>query len=631
MSLPYTGKILHVDLGEGTTRVEEVPEVTYRRYLGGGGLASYLLLRDLRPGVEPFSPDNKLVFTTSVITGMSLSGTNRFTAAAKSPLSLSYGESEAGGWWGPELKSAGYDGIVLHGRAPKPTYLFVNDGQAELRDASKYWGQLSGEVQDGLVDEIGDKRIRVLQCGVAGENRVRFAAIVNELKHFNGRCGLGAVMGSKNLKAIVARGHDRPKPKEADGARATLSWFKENYDRSQDRFYNLGSAGVVPVLEASGILPTRNFRQGSFEKFNDVSGQTMADTILVNRGTCFACAVACKREVEVEELGVTAKYGGPEYETIAATGSLCGVGDLKRLAKVNQLLAQYVLDSISTGACIAFAMECFEKGILTKQDTGGLELEFGNADAVEQVVHMIGRREGIGDLLAEGVRRAADKIGNGAEQFAMHVKGQELPMHDPRGKKGLSLAYATSPTGADHMEAPHDPLYSGFFTSGDAFGGPLGLVEPLDPKDLDAKKVKAFYYCQQVWSLYNAVGMCDFVGAPLNSLKMDELVKYINAVTGWDTSLHELLKVGERSNNMMRLFNLREGLTHEDDQLPQRLFEPLENGALEGVSLDEEEFAAAKSIYYQMSGWDAKTGVPTPGKVAELDLEWAVDGEVAAV
>ena len=284
----------------------------------------------------------------------------------------------------------------------------------------------------------------------------------------------------------------------------------------------------MPVLEASGILPTRNFRQGSFEQFNDLSGQTMADTILVNRGTCFACAVACKREVEVEELGVTPKYGGPEYETIAATGTLCGVGDLKRVAKVNQLLAQYVLDSISTGACIAFAMDCFENGILTKEDTGGLELEFGNADAVEQMVHMIGRREGIGDVLAEGVRRAAEKLGNGAEQFAMHVKGQELPMHDPRGKKGLALAYATSPTGADHMEAPHDPLYAGFFTSGDSFGGPLGLVEPLDPMDLDAKKVKAFYYCQQVWSLYNAVGMCDFVGAPLNSLKTEEIVKYIN-------------------------------------------------------------------------------------------------------
>ena len=626
MATGYNGKILHVNLTEGKIWDEEPKEAIYRRYLGGAGLASYFLLRDLKPGVEPFSPDNILCFMASIVTGMSLSGTNRFTAAAKSPLTMGYGESEAGGWWGPELKAAGYDGIIIHGRAENPIYILIIDGNVEIKDASHYWGKLSGEVQDGLVEEIGDKRIRVLQCGVAGEKLVRFAAIVNELKHFNGRSGMGAVMGSKNLKAIVVRGKTKPKPEEPEGAKGTLTWFRENYDRTQDRFYNFGSAGVLPALEASGILPSRNFKDGSIENFNDVSGQTMADTILVNRGTCYACAVACKREVEVEELGVTPKYGGPEYETIAANGTLCGVTDLKLMAVVNQLLAQYVLDSISTGATIAFAMECFENGILTTEDTGGLDLSFGNGEAVERLVHQIGKREGLGDILAEGVRRAAEKIGNGAEEFALHVKGQELPMHDPRGKKGLALAYATSPTGADHMEAPHDPFYAGFWPSGESFGGPLGLIEPLEPSDLDGKKVKAFYYCQQAWSLYNAVGMCDFVGAPLNSLALEQLVKYVHACTGWDTSLHELLKVGERCNTMMRIFNQREGITMEDDILPDRLYEPLENGVLEGESLDREEFETARSLYYQMAGWDAETGEPTPGKIAELDLEWAVNG-----
>src|SRR5207248_1942084 len=404
--MAITAKILHIDLTERTHRREEIPEATYRKYLGGGALAAYLLLRDLKPGVDPLGPDNVLVFMTSVINGLSLSGTNRYTAAAKSPLTGGYGESEAGGWWGPELRAAGWEGVVVHGKAEAPTYVWIKD--------------------------------------------------------------------------------------DKDEAKNKLVWFKGHYDRAKDRFHQLGSSSGVLALEASGILPTRNFRDGSFEGAREISGQKMRDTILTDRGTCFACAVACKREVEVKELGVTPKYGGPEYETLAASGSLCGVSDLNALALINQLHAQYVLDSISTGAVTAFAMECWEHGIITKEMTGGLDLTWGNADAVIQLVHMIGKREGIGDLLAEGVKRAAEKLGKGSEKYALHVKGQELPMHDPRGKKGLSLAYALSPTGADHMEAPHDPLYAGFHPTGHPMGV-LGLIEPLDPLDLDAKKVRAFF------------------------------------------------------------------------------------------------------------------------------------------
>src|SRR2546427_7876241 len=347
--------------------------------------------------------------------------------------------------------------------------------------------------------------------------------------------------------------------------------------------------------------------------------QTMRDTILVNRGTCYACAVACKREVEVKELGVTPKYGGPEYETLAASGSLCGVKDLNALALINQLHAQYVLDSISTGAVCAFAMECYEHGIITREMAGGLDLSWGNADAVIALVHMIGRREGLGDLLAEGVKRAAESLGKGAERFALHVKGQELPMHDPRGKKGLSLAYAISPTGADHMEAPHDPLYAGFHPQGHPMGV-LGLIEPLDPMTLDAKKVRAFYVTQQVWSAYNSVGMCDFVGAPLNTLQLDPMIDYINAVTGWNMSLYELMKVGERNNTLARLFNNREGFTPADDVLPQRMHEGIGNGAIKGARIDPDEFLAARKTYYEMAGWDPQTGKPTDAKLAELGI-----------
>jgi aldehyde:ferredoxin oxidoreductase len=619
MASGITGKLLHVDLTTRQTRIEEIPEPMMRRYLGGGALAAHILLRDLPPGVDPLGPDNVLVFTTSVINGLSLSGSNRYTAAAKSPLTGGYGESEAGGWWGPELRAAGWDGVVIRGKAERPVYLWIKDDKVEFRDATAYWGKLSGEVQDGIEVELGDKRVRVLQTGIAGERGVRFAAIVNQLKHFHGRCGLGAVMGAKNLKAVVVRGSKPPVAADKDRAKAQLVWFKDHYDRTKDRFHQLGSSSGVLALEASGILPTRNFRDGSFEGAKEISGQKMRDTILVNRGTCYACAVACKREVEVKELGVTPKFGGPEYESLAASGSLCGVSDLNALALVNQLYAQYVLDSISAGCAIAFAMECYEHGIITKEMTGGLELTWGNADAVIQLAHQIGRREGIGRLLGEGIKRAAEALGKGAERFALHVKGQELPMHDPRGKKGLSLAYALSPTGADHMEAPHDPLYAGFHAQGHPMG-PLGLIEPLDPLTLDAKKVRAFFVTQQVWSSYNSVGMCDFVGAPLNTLEMQPLIDYINGVTGWNMSLFELMKVGERNNTLARVFNCREGFTPADDVLPQRLHEGIGNGALKGSRVDPAEFLAARRTYYEMAGWDPETGRPTAAKLAELDV-----------
>jgi aldehyde:ferredoxin oxidoreductase len=618
-----TAKILHMDLSTRTTRVEEIPEPVLRRHLGGGGLAAYLLLRDMPPGVDPLGPDNVLVFTTSIINGLSLSGTNRYTAAAKSPLTGGYGESEAGGWWAPELRAAGYDGIAVRGRAASPVYLWIKDGQVEFRDAGPYWGKLSGEVQEGLEQELGDKRIRVLQTGISGERGVRFAAIVNQLKHFHGRCGLGAVMGAKNLKAIAVRGSKINAPVDKVGAKSTLTFFKDHYDRARDRFHQTGTAGGLLNLEASGILPTRNFRDGSFEHAKAISGQKMAETILVNRGTCYACMVACKREVEVKELGVTPRFGGPEYESLAATGSLCGVGDLNALAKINQLLAQYVLDSISTGVAIAFAMECYEHGIITKADTGGVELVWGSAEAVEQMVHLIGRREGIGELLGEGVKRAAERLGRGAERFAMHVKGQELPMHDPRGKKSLALAYALSPTGADHMEAPHDPLYEGFHPDGHPLGG-LGLIEPVKMLDFGPRKVRAYYYTQQVWSFYNSVGMCDFVGTPLNALALEQFASYVNSVTGWNMSLYELMKVGERSNTLARLFNCREGFTPADDVLPARMHEGIGNGALKGERVDPEQFLAARRLYYEMAGWDGDTGQPTAARLAELEVDTSV-------
>ena len=618
----YHGKILHVDLSDSRQWVEEPGEDIYRKYLGGSALGAHLLLRDLKPGIDPLGPENILIFMTSVINGLPLSGANRYSVLAKSPLTDGFGEAEAGGYWGPELKRAGFDGIVVHGQAQNPVYLYVHDSQCEIRDASRYWGKLSDQVQEGLEDELGDKRICVLQTGIGGENGVLYAAICNQLRHFHGRSGLGAVMGSKNLKAIAVRGKDRLAPENRQAANSVVKHFGEVYDQEVDGLHLNGTAGGITSLDRDGILPTRNFRDGSFEHALAITGATMSKEILVNRGTCFACTVACKREVEVQERGVQAKFGGMEYEIIGALGSLCGVGDLKAVAEASQWVNRYVIDGISAGVSIAFAMECFENGLITTQDTGGIELKWGDADAMIQMIHKIARREDIGDLLADGVKRAAEKLGSQAEPFALHVKGQELPMHEPRGKKGLAIAYAISPTGADHMEAEHDPTYEEFGKMDRGFGS-LGLNESIDRFDLGPKKVRAFYYAQQVWNLYNSIGMCDFVGMPINPLKLEDLRDFINAATGWNMSVFELLKVGERGNTLARLFNLREGFTAKDDTLPNRLFSPLQNGRLEGQGIDREEFQHAMQLYYQMAGWDV-SGVPLPGKLAELDLSDAL-------
>ena len=618
----FNGKFLRVDLTRGTTEVEDVPELTTRMYLGGSAMAAYVLTRELKPGIDPLGPDNILVFTTCPANGSPLSGTNRFTCAAKSPLTGGYGESEAGGWWGPELKFAGFDGIIVTGQSPRPMYLWIADGKAELRDASHLWGKLSGEVQDILTAET-DKRARILQCGPAGERGVRLANIVNELKHFHGRSGLGAVMGSKRLRAIAVRGHGKLEDKDPQGLQAVLKWFREQYKRDADMLHKYGTSRNVVGMSADGILPTRNFQEGQFEHAKEISGQRMAETILTDEGTCFACAIACKRDVDVPEMGVTSKYGGPEYETIAASGSACGIGDLKVIAKFHQICGEYVLDTISAGMTIAFAMECFENGILTTADTDGIELRFGNGDALLAMIEKMGKREGFGDVLADGAKRAAERIGRGAEQFVLTVKGQEIPMHEPRGKQGLALAYATAPAGADHMRAPHDPLYEGFHPSGAHALEPLGLCEPLPRLELSPRKVRAYYYANQWWSLCSSLGICHLAAAPINILGITQMVNLARAITGWDTSLWELCKVAERGKSLARVFNSREGFTPKDDRLPKRLHEAFTSGPLKDVRIDPDTFARAVRLYHQMEGWDPETGWPTFAKLAELGIEWA--------
>lgn len=618
----YNGKVLRVNLTNQEIGIEEPGDYVYRTYLGGAALAVYYLLKELPRGVDPLSPDNVLVITTSVITGTRLPGASRFTIAAKSPLTGAYGESEAGGWWGPELKYAGYDAIIIHGKSERPVYLWIHDGEVELKDASRLWGMITGEAQRAIREELGDNRVRVLQIGPGGEKLVRFACVLNELRHVNGRTGMGAVMGSKNLKAIAVRGTRKLNIADDKSANEVLSWLRENYSYKPHDMHDEGTSRIVPALNNGGILPTHNFKDGYFENADKISGETMKNTILVRRGTCHSCMITCKREVEVKDGQFTAgrEYGGPEYETVASLGSLCGVDNLSAIAMGNEICNKYGIDTISTGVTIAFAMECYENGILTKEDVDGLDLRFGNAEAMVKAVEMIAKREGIGDILAEGVKIASQKIGKGSEKFAMHVKGQELPMHEPRGKRSLLLAYALSPTGADHMEAPHDIVYEQASVENHALS-PLGLNEFVDSLDMGPKKVRAFYYAKQLDDLYNSIGICDFVAVPIGPLPINQLVKYVSAVTGWDTSLWELMKVGDRANTMMRIFNYREGFSKEDDTLPDRIFEGLRNGKLKGIPIDREEFEKMKLLFYRMSGWD-DNGYPTEAKLAELGLDW---------
>ena len=617
----YNGKILRVDLERESIEVEEPNEILYSRYLGGGTLALYYLLKELKPRTDPLAPENILIFSGSVISGTPAPGLSRFSVAAKSPLTGAFGEAEAGGWWIPELKFAGFDAIHIRGRAKRPVYLWIHEGETEIRDASPIWGKFSKETQEEIRRELRDDRIRIALIGPAGERTVRSACILNELKHVNGRTGLGAVMGSKNLKAIAVRGRKRMEVADEESVKRLTRWLKDTYEEPYFSIGNLGTSRVTTMLSEQGILPTLNFREGSFAEADAISGETMSKTILVRRGTCYGCFVRCKREVEVgAPYFVDPIYGGPEYETVAAFGSMCGIGDLGAISKANQLCNAYGLDTISTGGLISFAMECYEKGILTGRETSGLELQFGNTEAMLRMVEMIGEREGIGDILADGMLSAAEKIGKGAKEYAIHVKGMPVPFHEPRGKIGVGLGYAVSATGPDHMEYPHDPFWA--TEAGIALLRPLGIFEPVDVFDLGPQKVRIFVYLQQYWNLLNSLGVCMFTAKPFGTQTLNGIVDYVKAVTGWETSLFDLLKVGQRHANMARIFNLREGFTARDDTLPDRFFRPMEGGTLKGKKINREEFSKGLGTYYEMMGWDPETGVPKKAKLSELDLDW---------
>jgi aldehyde:ferredoxin oxidoreductase len=635
MGFGSNGTILRVDLTRGTTSVETFDEAFYRRYPGGKALAAYHLLHELRPGTDPLGPDNVLVLATGLLTGAPVSTATRFNAIARSPLTGGFGESEAGGYWGPELKMAGLDAIVLSGRSPEPVYLWVHDGGAEIRDARQLWGADPPTVQATIKEAVGEKLARVLQIGRAGENLVPYSMLMNELRHYNGRTGMGAVMGSKNVRAIAVKGSRKYTDLAFDAP--ALAEIGKRLSRSlpdHPQGWDLrtkGTPGLTDGLNAAGILPTRNFREGSFERVDGI-GWAAFEAIRSGTRSCYACAVRCKPETAFEgRYRVTDTYDGPEYEAIAGFGSNCAIFDIELVARANELCNELGLDVISTAGTVAFVMECVEHGLLGPADLDGVDLRFGNGEALLEAIPRIAERQGVGELLALGSRAIAERLGGDAPSFAMQVKGLEMAMHEPRGKVGVALGYATNEAGADHLVGFHDPIFVNPESVPFKGAMALGITEPADVFSLGEAKVRNWYTSERWNSAEKVLGLCFFGPAPRSFIGVDDVVAAVRAATGWAVTVDELLEVGERAVTMARVFNVREGRTRHDDRLPDRLHDPLEGGTLAGRSIDREAFEGAITALYALKGWDPATGVPTAERLRTLGLDWAAEADAAAV
>ncbi len=623
----YMGKILRVDLTDHNVTREQLNRKVARNFIGGRGLGAKILFDELKPGIDPLGPESKLVIATGVVTGIPFPGNSCHSVMAKSPLTCIWGEAHAKGFFGPELKSAGYDAIIVEGRASTPVYLWIHDGETEIRDASHLWGKLTRDVQKIIRKEVKDERAQIGCIGPAGENLVRFANVLFGFNHFAGRTGMGAVMGSKNLKAIAVRG--TLKVKYAQEEKLVDLLLNKLADKEAlkgpywpDGLYRFGSLADLAYWQETGRLPTMNFRKCLFTGYEAVSAETLAESgYVIRNNTCPYCNVACNRAVRLNySYEVDPDYASPEYESLAALSSLCMNNNLPAALKAIELCNKYAMDTISTGVNIAFAMQCYEQGLITKKDTEGLDLSWGNHKSLVQLVSRIARRQGIGDLLAEGVKSAAEKIGKGAEEFAMHVKGLELPLHEIRGMKGHGLAYATSNRGACHLQVETDDLFE------ERLCPEIGIDKKIFPAKYRDKlyagreKVKLNKIIGDLFALFDSLVVCKWTVYPCGGTKVTTLNEIIAAATGWNVTIDELMKTGERVFNLCRAFNVREGIRREDDTLPKRFTEPLPEGPYKGESLSQEVLGKMLDYYYELRGWSRETGIPNRKKLEELEL-----------
>jgi len=606
----YMGKLLVVDLTSGKIKDEPLNENYAREFIGGSGLACRYLYDMVGAKTDPLGPENPLFFMTGPLTGTRAPSCGRFVVCARSPLTGLWGEANSGGFFGPEMRFAGYDGIIIKGKAPEPVYLHIVDGKATLRDAKYLWRKGTYETQEAIRKEVGDAKTKAASIGLGGENLVKYAAIMSDRGRAAARTGMGTVMGSKNLKAVAVRGNGQIPLAEEQRfktiVRETLSILED--DTLTEALRVTGTAGTLDYLMFLGSTPNRYFTEGEFPEAEALSGSTMAETILTSHSTCYGCPVACGRNVEVKE----GKYKltetkGPEYETVAALGTLLLIDDLPAVAYLGHLCDAYGLDTISTGSTIAFAHHLFECGVIGSAETGGLALRWGDPDTVAELIGMIARREGFGNVLAEGSRRLGQRYG--AEELAAQVNGLELGMHDPRAFSSMALVYATSPLGGSHNQSDMYWVESG--RSVDELGIPM-----TDRFQIEGKAQIVARH--QDWrSFCNGLIVCYFSNAPAQSY-----IDLLAAATGWEVSPDDMPLAGERIWNLKRAFNDRLGLTRADDRLPQLLLQPLSEGGTQGHVPDLELMLRE---YYKARDWDPETGKPSREKLEELGLGWVAE------
>jgi len=610
----FVGRIADIDLNTGQVKDYPVDDATLRKYIGGGGLGARFLYDLTGPSTGPLGPDNVLVVMTGPVTGTRVPTSGRHSVLARSPLTGIFAESDVGGTWGTMLKRAGFDGLIVRGRAEKPVYLWLDGGMVEFRDAGHLWGLDTYTLDERLKAETHSKAC-VMSIGPAGEKLVRIASIMTDGRDGRaaGRCGLGAVMGSKNLKAIACHGQREVPVFDPKGLGDSIRGILPGMVEKMKARHLYGTANWTLTAEHSGDLPVKNWRGGRWEEGAEkLSGPRMTETILTGRYYCAACPVGCGRIVEVKEGPFAGVRGaGPEYETIGMLGSCCAVQDLEAVAKAHELCNQYGMDVISAGGIIAFAMECYEHGLITREDTCGVTLEWGNAAAMVEMVKQIGEQRGLGIVLGRGVRAAAAAIGGIAEEFAIHVKGLELPAHDPRALASTSVSYATSSRGACHLQSLSYPVEMTLKMP------ELGYPETLDRASSDGKGILAAKM-QNLMSLLDSLKVCKFIVTGGGGIQPSQLVSWLNQVTGWDMSVDEFLQTGERIFNLKRLYSARLGISRKDDTLPPRMLGlPRPDGGAAGYLPN---FGQMLNEYYVFRGWD-DLGRPTPQKLEELGLE----------
>jgi aldehyde:ferredoxin oxidoreductase len=615
MSGGFFGRLWEVDLSSRQVRPKKVEERVFELYFGGSGLGAFLLLQDLDPHLEPLSERSPLLILPGLLTGTPVPAGCRVILAGRSPLTGIWAESTAGGFWGAELKACGCDGLIIRGRAESPVYLWITPEGVEIRDAAHIWGLDTFRTEEEVRRQT-DPRARVASIGMAGERLVLIASVLFEgrMARAAGRCGMGALMGSKNLKAMAVKGNLRPPVQDPHGLKSMLREDIPFIQRHTQGMSKFGTPGGVEAVEAHGDLPVQNWRGGKWSQgATALAGQTNLPKYLDRHHSCYKCPIRCSKIIKIEEFGIHSHQ--PEYETIAGFGSNLLNDDYATVARANELCNRHGLDTISTSAAVAFAMECYEKGLIDSSDTDGLELMWGNTGAIVELVEKIARAEGIGALLAQGSRKAALNMAPRALEFVVDVKGLDVAYHDPRAFTSMAVNYSTAVRGGCHLEGLTYFLGRGIPLED------MGYTEPPDPHTSEGK-AKIAYDLQNYLSIYNPLGLCKFLFLGRVGPRM--IARWVRAVTGWEMDQEALLLTGERIFNLKRMINLRYGISRKDDLLPPRLMtHPRPDGRAAGVL---PHLGKMLNEYYQLRGW-SEEGIPTDETLTALSIEWTLEGK----